>query len=153
MPALTRLATARARRLLRRDQRERGAATLMVAVLGSALIMMAGLVYDGATKLQAARHATSSAGESARAAGQQLDPDVIGGGTRTIDPTAAVTAARAYLDQAGVTGTVTVNDDTITVSTSQTWTPAFLSAIGVGPQTVTGHATAHLDRVLNGVPR
>lgn len=152
MSTLTRSLRARGRALRNPRRRERGSASLMVAVLAVALLMMAGLVSDGATKLRAARHATATAGEAARAATQQINPATIGGSPTLVNTATAAGAARTYLRQAGATGTVTITGNTITVTTTEHWQPAFLGAVGVGPQTMTGHATARIQRVLNGRP-
>ncbi|MFD0332176.1 hypothetical protein ACFQZC_38250 [Streptacidiphilus monticola] len=75
------------------------------------------LVVDGAGRLQALAKAEGTAQEAARAGAQALDVgQAIQGQGFTVDTSGqAAAAARAYLTQAGVTGTVT---PTATISTS-----------------------------------
>jgi hypothetical protein len=88
-------------------------------------------------------HADEAAREAARAGSQMLDiPAAVRGDGVRIDQAAAARAARAYLDAAGVEGTVSVQGNAIQVSTSITYQPVFLGAAGVGPLTVTGSASA-----------
>ena len=139
------------RRLRRRIQSrtgrgDRGAITMIVVVTMTGLIAMAGLVYDGSLKMRAARTATTSAAEAARAATQALTPAAITGRPSDVDASAGVRAGRAYLAAAGVDGTVSVSGDTATVHTTVPWQPQVLSIIGIGPQTVTGDATARTTR-------
>jgi Flp pilus assembly protein TadG len=128
----------------RREPRDdRGAVTLFVAVFTVALLAAVGLVVDGGGKVRALQRADEAAREAARAGSQMLDvPSAVRGNGVRVDPAAAARAARAYLDAAGVEGTVTVRGNTVQVSTTLTYRPVFLSVAGVGPLTVTGSATA-----------
>lgn len=129
-------------RMLRRRRRERGSAALVITALLLPLLLSIGLVWDGAQKMSAGRAADTAAQEAARAAGQQLDAAAItGAGGADADPAAAVTAAQAYLAVAGVTGTVSVNGDTITVTTTKYWTPQILPG---GTATLTGQASIRI---------
>lgn len=83
--------------------RERGSITVMTAVLAAALMLLVGLVVDGAARARALSRADAVAAEAARAAATAVDTR---GPTVTVDTTAAVRAAQAYLASAGVTGTV-----------------------------------------------
>ena len=63
-------------------------------------------------------------------------------------------AAQRYLDSAGVSGTVTINNgNTITVIVHDTYEPQFLGLIGINKLDVTGTATARLIRTLGSNPR
>ena len=132
------------------QDRDQGSMTPMIAVIATALLLMVGLVYDGSLKLRAAREATSVAAEASRAAGQELTGDVIAGPRSNIDPGRGAQAARAYLRQVGASGPVTVSGDTITITTSTSWQPAFTGLFGAGDRTVTGTAQASTKRVLGG---
>ena len=69
----------------------------------------------------------------------------------SVDTAAARTAAQEYLAAAGVTGTVTVTGgDTVHVEVTDTYTPKFLSFIGIGDLTVTSEASARIVRSLGG---
>jgi Flp pilus assembly protein TadG len=117
--------------------------TLFVVVFTVALLAAIGLVVDGGGKIRALQRADEAAREAARAGSQMLDvPSAVRGNGAHIDPAAAARAARAYLDAADVDGAVTVEGNSIRVSTRVTYQPVFLAAAGVGPMTVTGSAVA-----------
>ena len=131
------------RRVRARRDDDRGAIALFVVVFTMALLAAVGLVVDGGGKVRALQRADEAAREAARAGSQMLDvPAAVRGDGVRIDQAAAARAARAYLDAAGVEGTVSVQGDAIQVSTSITYQPVFLGAAGVGPLTVTGSASA-----------
>ena len=118
---------------------------LVVAVL--ALFIAVGLVVDGGQKLRSTQRADDVAAEAARAGVQSVQPaNTVRGQPAQVNPEAAISAARHYLSVAGVAGTVTVTGGRVQVSTSISFTPAFLSLIGLGTQTVTGRASARLAR-------
>jgi Flp pilus assembly protein TadG len=131
------------RRMQTRRDDDRGAITLFVVVFTVALLAAVGLVVDGGGKVRALQRADEAAREAARAGSQMLDvPTAVRGDGVRIDPAAAARAARAYLDAAGVEGTVSVHGNVVHVATSVTYEPAFLSIAGIGPLTVTGTASA-----------
>lgn len=120
-----------------------GAITIFGVVIAMALLLIVGLVVDGAGKVHARQQAAHAAQEAARAAGQELDlPAAVRGNAPTLDTAAAARAARNYLTAAGINGTVTVSGNTITVNTTTTYQPIFVSLVGIGPMTVTGTASA-----------
>lgn len=124
---------------------------MFVAVCVIALIGLIGLAVDGGSKMRATERADYIAGEAARAGGQAVDPaDAINGKKIVVDPQAAQTAAQAYLRSAGATGTVSVSSDgkTLTVTVTGSYDTKFLSAVGIGSLSVTGHGKATL---LHGV--
>lgn len=128
-----------------RATRERGAGVTLVAVImAPALLLCVGLVVDGGGKVQAARDAQGSAGEAARAA-----ENAAASGTLTGDDAgpAAYQAARAYLNAAGVSGSVHVAGNQVVVDTTAVYQPVFLSMIGVPPMTAHGEATAKIASV------
>lgn len=96
---------------------DRGAVSVMFAVLGIGLLMATGLAVDGGRKLGALSEARDVADNAARAGAQELDETQFRlTGQPTLDPTAAQAAALQYLTTVGHTGTVTVTGDTVTVS-------------------------------------
>jgi hypothetical protein len=91
--------------------------------------------------------ADDTAAEAARAAVQSVQPaSTVRGEAPRVDATAAIYAAQQYLRRAGITGTVSVIGDRVRVTTSSSFSPAFLSLIGLGTQTVAGRAEARLAR-------
>ncbi|MGW2827207.1 TadE/TadG family type IV pilus assembly protein [Streptomyces sp. NPDC001443] len=137
---------------LRRAQLDdAGGVTVFVAVCVIALIGIIGVAVDGGSKMRATERADYVAGEAARAGGQAIDPaDAISGRAIVVDPQAAAAAAQAYLRSAGATGTVSVSGDgkTLTVTVTGTYDTKFLSVVGIGSLSVTGHGKAVL---LHGV--
>ncbi|ALV39271.1 Tad domain-containing protein [Streptomyces sp. CdTB01] len=128
-----------------------GGVTVFVAVCVIALIGIIGVAVDGGSKMRATERADYVAGEAARAGGQAIDPaDAISGRAIVVDPQAAAAAAQAYLRSAGATGTVSVSGDgkTLTVIVTGTYDTKFLSVVGIGSLSVTGHGKAVL---LHGV--
>lgn len=124
---------------------------MFVAVCVIALIGIIGVAIDGGSKMRATERADYIAGEAARAGGQAIDPaDAISGRAVVVDPQAAAAAAQAYLRSAGATGTVSVSGDakTLTVTVTGSYDTKFLSVVGIGSLSVSGHGKATL---LHGV--
>jgi len=138
---------ARHPRPLRRPAGQDGSVSLFLVVAVLALFIAVGLVVDGGQKLRSTQRADDVAAEAARAGVQSIQPaNTVRGQPVQVNPEAAISAARHYLSAAGVAGTVTVTGGRAQVSTSISFTPAFLSLIGLGTQTVTGRAEARLAR-------
>jgi hypothetical protein len=101
----------------RRTSPDRGSLTAFVAVLATALVMVAGMAYDGGNVLTAHATARSYASKAARAGGQQIDTDKLRQtGQVVLEPAAAHAAAQSYLAKVGANGTVTVEGETVTVT-------------------------------------
>ena len=112
---------------------------MMVAVLGLAFLMVAGLALDGGRKLGALSEAQDIADNAARAGAQAIDTDAYQlTGTPSLDPAAATRAVHSYLDATGHTGTVEVTGPTVTVTVSMSIQTRFLP----GPLTVTATESA-----------
>jgi hypothetical protein len=123
------------------------------AVSSLAILMVMGLLIDGGGALNAANRATAIAQEAARTAGQQIDPaQAIEGTAITIDPDAAVGAARDYLAAAGVQGSLEITDggQSLTVTVNDTYDTYFAQFVGAGTISVTGTAKAHLQTQAGG---
>lgn len=96
---------------------ERGSVSAFVAVIAMALVMVAGLVYDGGEVLAAQARARDLAGNAARAGAQQLDLDALRlTGQPVLEPRRAVAAAEAFLADEGVAGDVVVTGARIRVT-------------------------------------
>ena len=132
----------------RRGRRgEDGSVSLLLVVAVFGLFIAVGLVVDGGQKLRSSQRADDAAGEAARAAVLSIEPgSTVRGGRPRVDQSAARDAAEAYLQRAGVSGSVTVGDGQVQVRTTSSFTPSVLSIIGLGAQTVTGQASARLVR-------
>ncbi|GAA3549691.1 hypothetical protein GCM10022222_36620 [Amycolatopsis ultiminotia] len=124
---------------------ERGSVSVLILGLSLALIIAIGLAVDGSRKALAASRATAVAEEAARAGGQALDPHALAAGrTAHVDPTEAAAAAKRYLAEAGMTGTVQVRTDRIAVETTDSLRTVFLGAVGISGLIVHGHGAADL---------
>lgn len=131
---------------------ERGSITVWLALASFAMIFLIGLAVDLGGQVHAHERAHDVAAQAARAGGEEVDggPAIQGSGL-TINPVPARAASQNYLDQAGVSGTVTLTGgNTITVTVHDSYHPQFLGLIGIHRLDVTGTATAHLIRTLGG---
>ena len=133
----------------RRD--ESGQLSAFVAILILPLMAVAGLVYDGGSVMAAHQEAITEAFQAARAGAQVLDANALRqAGAVAVDPVQARSAALAYLATLGRTGTVSVSGAEVTVKVSFTHPLAILSAVGVGPVSVSGTASASAVRGVTG---
>ena len=105
------------RRIVTHVGDERGSVTAFVAVVAVALVMVAGMAYDGGQVIAAQGRARSYAAKAARAGAQKIDLSVLRSkGDTVLDPSAAEASARAYLTDVGATGTVIVDGQAISVT-------------------------------------
>jgi len=118
-----------------------GVVTAFTVVMIGALIVLAGLVFDGGRALAGRVTALDEAQEAARVGAQQIDLATFRAtGAAILNDNAAVTAAQGYLASTGDTGTATVNGDAVTVTVTHHQSTQILSIIGIG--SFTEHATA-----------
>jgi len=124
-----------------RDERGQAVSLFVVLIIG-ALIMTAGLVIDGGQKVAAASRSEAAAAGASRAAGNAAATAELGGS----DPVGpAVTAARQYLaGQPGVSGSVSVANGIVTVTTSASEPTIFLAVLGINQVTGRGSALANI---------
>jgi Flp pilus assembly protein TadG len=102
--------------MTRRATDDRGSMTAFVAIIAVALVMVAGMVYDGGQVISATAQARSDAAKAARAGAQEVDLTTLRSTSETVlDPARAEASALAYLAEAGATGTVTVDGPNVTV--------------------------------------
>ena len=126
--------------MTRRD--ENGSVSVFVVGVFLALVVTAGLVFDGGNILAAHREADAEAEGAARAAAEEISGHALHTGTLGIDPSAAQAAAENYLAPYHHSGVVTVNGDTVTVTVSFSVAMQVLSIAGIGSKTVTGTGTS-----------
>ncbi len=120
--------------------------TAFVVILTTACLLFAGLVLDGGLALAAKIRAIGHAEEAARAGAQELALTVYrDNSTVQLQPAAARAAARQYLDTVGAHGTVTVADNTVSVTVTAEQPTQLLELIGITTTTVSGsgHAQPH----------
>jgi len=133
---------------------ERGSVTAFVVIMTTALLAVAGLVYDGGQILAAHRRAFNEAEAAARAGAQAVDLDALraGEGVR-LDPAEAEQRALEYLAGLGHEGTVDVEGDVVRVTVTVEQPLAILSAFGLGPERIEGEGRARAVRgVTQGEP-
>jgi Flp pilus assembly protein TadG len=137
---------------MRRRYDERGSITVWLALSSFVMIFLVGLAVDLGGQVHAQQRAHDLAAQAARAGAEQVQAaPAIAGRYAGIDTAAARRAAEAYLDAAGVHGTVSVSGgETITVTVSDAYTPRFLTFLGIKRLDVTGAASARLVRTLEG---
>ncbi len=122
---------------------ERGASlSTFVVVLLPALLLMIGLVIDGGAQAAATRRAERIAAAAARAAGDQTAAARLAG--QEPDRGAAVAAAQRVIAEGGVSGSVLIGPEHITVNTRTSAPTVLLSLIGVGELPAAGSAVAEL---------
>lgn len=128
-----------------------GSITVFVVGLTLALMMVAGLVYDGGRVLAARRQAHNLAENAARAAAQAVDLDSLRtGAPLVLDPLNAEVAAHDYLAATGYSGEVVVTADRVEVTVSITTPMVLLQVAGVPDRTVTARGEARLVRGITG---
>ncbi len=136
--------------MMRRRRTERGSVTIWAILAVTAAVAIMGLVVDGGGQMRASQQADRVAREAARAAGQAVTSDPVIGRPGLVDVSKGRAAANAYLEAAGVDGSVDVTGTTITVTTTVAYHPVMLSAFGVGQINATGQAVAETRRVYEG---
>ncbi|MFE4512678.1 pilus assembly protein TadG-related protein [Kitasatospora sp. NPDC056783] len=140
---MIRSATRRLRRALGPDP-QRGAMSLLFAVVAVVVIVLVALIADGAGKLRAVSKSEATAQEAARSGAQAINVgSAIAGNGIVIDREAALRAARSYLASAGVSGTADLSEDrrSIVVTVTATYRPVILPG---ATWSVTGHGSAAL---------
>jgi Flp pilus assembly protein TadG len=124
-----------------REQAEAGFVSLYVVVTTIGLLAIAGLVIDGGNAITAREQAVDTARQGSRA-GAALSPDSLRGSSNKLSasPAAAQAAANRVLQTAGLTGSVSVDGDNVTVTVVVHRSTTILSAFGLND--ISGRATA-----------
>lgn len=133
----------------RRVDDERGTVTVFVVAMTTALLLVAGLVFDGGRMIAARRDADAVAAAAARAGVQGLDEAGLrqtdGAPVNTGDALARV---QRYLAATSYTGSATVAGDTVTVDVQRTQELQILSLAGLHTSSVTGSGSARAVRAV-----
>jgi hypothetical protein len=125
-------------------QGDRGSASISFLLVSVTLIVVIGLVVDGAGKIQANDRADLVAASAARTATNAIGGDTVRVGALSLDPVKAVAEGEAYLAAAGMAGSVSVTGEVVTVTVTTTYTTRFLSLIGIVELPGSGEASARL---------
>lgn len=129
---------------------EAGATTVFFLLLVPAMVVMAGLAYDGGRVLSARREALDTAQNAALAGAQGVDVTGLHQGDVRLAPGPVAARVDDYLATVGASGSHSTTADSVTVVVTETVSMELLGAIGVGPKTVTGTATARIVRGVEG---
>jgi len=141
---------------MKRRHDERGSALTTGAVLlVTVFTLILALAVDLAGQVQTKRQAYDVAAHAARVAGQQIDTDRFLNAESTLGLSSepARRAALDYIEQVGMTGTVTIDDGEITVTATATYRPVILPILGIDTLPVSGTAQARTVRALDGTER
>jgi Flp pilus assembly protein TadG len=138
--------------MMRRARDERGSISIWMVTASFVMMVLVGLAVDLGGQVHAKQRAHNIAAEAARTGGEQVEAaPAIEGRYVSVDTAAARAAAEEYIASSGVTGRVTVTGgNTIHVEVTDTYTPKFLSFIGIGDLSVTSDASARIVRSLGG---
>lgn len=135
------------------ERDERGTVTVFVVTMTTALLLVAGLVFDGGRMIAARRDADAVAGAAARAGVQGVDEAGLrqtnGAALNTNDANARV---QRYLAATGYTGTAVVVGDTVTVNVQRVQELHILSVAGLHTSTITGSGSARAVRAVTEQP-
>jgi hypothetical protein len=123
--------------------RDDGTVTGYTVVTTLAVLAFAGLVLDGGLAVATKVDAVSVAQSAARAGARELDVAFLrtGGGLR-LDPDKAHDAAQQWVDNAGLSGTVIVAGDTVTVTVTTSHGTQLLQLVGIDSIPIGATATA-----------
>ncbi|MCV2394550.1 pilus assembly protein TadG-related protein [Actinotalea sp. M2MS4P-6] len=126
--------------------RDEGTASAFVIGLVVALFVVAGLVVDGGRALNARVAAADVAEQAARAGAMQVDVDELrSNGSLALDPTAARSAAAAYLVSQGydaTTASVAADTTAVHVTVRDEVPTSLLQLIFIPTMAVSGGASA-----------
>ena len=114
----------------------------LIGLSGVALLMFA-LVADASRVMAGLNDTSDIAQVAARAGARMVNPS-----TGALDPTRAEAAAQAELAAAGMTGTVTVGGNEITVTATVTLDLPLLALVGVDQRRVDSTRTARASSDL-----
>ncbi|HMR94398.1 MAG TPA: pilus assembly protein TadG-related protein [Microthrixaceae bacterium] len=132
---------------------EQGTVTVFVVSMTTALLLVAGLVFDGGRMIAARREADAVAAAAARAGAQGLDE----AGVRQTDgaplnASDVVRRVERYLGRTNYSGVARVSGDTVTVEVHRTQTLAILSLAGIASSDITGTGSARAVRAVGEAP-
>ncbi|HMR47902.1 MAG TPA: TadE/TadG family type IV pilus assembly protein [Arachnia sp.] len=136
--------------MIRRDERGLSLAVWTTLTM-PAFVLAVGLGVDFAGHATAEQDCRAVAREAARSAGQQVAVSLDG--TPILNVSTARTAALSRLQADGYSGSVQIDDHTITVTAEGEYRTLFLGMIGVETLAVDGVGTAEVARTFEGAPR
>ncbi len=112
-------------------QDEGGSLSSAMVPLTITLIVVAGLVYDGAGQIQARESAHQIAASASRTAANSLSGETLQSGSLSLSRPQAISTAQDYISASGLTGTVNVTGGVVTVTVKNPYKTKLLSLIGI----------------------
>lgn len=125
-----------------RGARDRGSMSVFVVGLVMSFIMATGLAVDGGRIVAARVTVADHAENAARVGAQQVT--LLRLGWRVLDPTRAERAAEEYLSAHGISGSVSVGVNSVTVTATMTQPTTLLRLVGIASRTVSATRSATL---------
>jgi hypothetical protein len=126
---------------------DEGRVTAFVVVLAIGILALAGLTLDGGLALAAKVKANGQAEAAARAGAQAIDLRAYRSSNHVqLVATQAVADAQRCLANVGASGTVTVSEDTVTVTITASQPTQLLGMVGISSLSVHGEGSAHPQR-------
>lgn len=111
---------------------ERGSASVWaILVIAGAFTVLLGLVVDGGRVIDARIAASRAAAQAARVGADSLSSASVRDGHDVINVEAAKSQAQKYLHDAGITGTVSVSGEIVTVTVTGSSETQILGVIGI----------------------
>lgn len=123
---------------------EEGSLAAYFVLIVVVLMVMMGFVIDSSGKYSEVEHAQMVASGASRTAVNSLTGAALQNGSIAVQTVTAQAAAENYITAAGMTGTVTVTGEVITVNVETSYTTKFLSLIGVNELPAAATASAQL---------
>lgn len=130
------------------EDAERGSVTVWMIGVVVATFLMVGLLLDGGSMLRRRSEVFGIASSAARAGAQQLDQAQAVEGTAVLDPVAAERAAMDYLSGRGLSGSVSVDGDTVTVEINAVAELQMFKLVGGDGVSFTATASAQAVKVV-----
>jgi hypothetical protein len=124
---------------------DEGQASAFIAIVAVALVMVAGMAYDGGQFLRAYLEASDLAEAAARAGAQATGPDDLFRGDISLDPATAQANVDEFMAASGHPGaaTTTVSGDSVTVAVTLEQSAYILP---IGSRSISATATAEPAR-------
>jgi len=115
-----------------RTRNERGSASIWaILVIAGAFTFLLGLVVDGGRVIDARIAASRTAAQSARVGADALSSASVRNGNNVIEVDAAKARAQKYLHDAGMTGSVSITGQTVSVTVTGSSETQILGVIGI----------------------
>lgn len=123
---------------------ETGSLSAYLLVIVVVLTVLIGVVVDGSGKYDADARAQQVANSAARAAVNSISGDTVLVGSLGLNAAQAQATAENYVAAAGMTGSVSVAGQVVTVNVQTSYKTKFLSLIGVNQLPGKAEASAQL---------